>query len=95
MTAIVPPRERTRPSQDLGCISVMTVIIATATIQSRQGTRPDDPAATGFGTVPTPTSMEGTMASETDGFFYEYHLAASRWPRTSSMPLSWPCGRRS
>ena len=30
-------------------IHATTVILATATIQSRRGTRPDDPAATGFG----------------------------------------------
>ena len=43
--------------QGRGCVYVMTVILTIATIQSRRGTRPDDPAATGFGTVPTPSSM--------------------------------------
>ena len=37
-------------------IHATTVILATATIQSRRGTRPDDPAATGFGAWASYTS---------------------------------------
>jgi hypothetical protein len=37
-------------------IHATTVILATATIQSRRGTRPDDPAATGFGAWASDTS---------------------------------------